>query len=58
MVMPMMGMSVFPRHAPQASMLVMGSLIGYLVYGVVLGLVAGKPQVNRLNTKSSCFSCN
>lgn len=58
LVMPMMGMGVFSSLAPQAPFLVMGSLIGHLVYGVVLGFVARKSQENRLNTKSSCFSCN
>lgn len=42
MVMPMMGMGLFSSHAPQAPLLVMGSLIGHLVYGAVLGLVTGR----------------
>ncbi|GAB4176394.1 MAG: hypothetical protein Kow00100_18400 [Geothermobacteraceae bacterium] len=57
-VMPMMGMGFFSSHAPQVPLLVMGSLAGHLVYGAVLGLTAKKPQENRLNTKSSCFSCH
>jgi hypothetical protein len=42
MVMPMMGMGFFSSYAPQASLLVMGSLLGHLVYGAVLGLVTGR----------------
>jgi uncharacterized membrane protein YagU involved in acid resistance len=38
-VMPMMGMPVFSGSA----VLAMGSLIGHLVYGVVLGGVYGAP---------------
>ena len=44
MVMPMMGMGVFTSHAPQAFPQVVGRLIGHLVYGGTLGLVAGRPE--------------
>jgi hypothetical protein len=39
-VMPMMGMGVFSGSATLA----MGSLIGHLVYGAVLGAVVGHPE--------------
>lgn len=58
MVMPMMDLGVFSSHAPQASLMVAGSLMGHLVYGAVLGLVARKPQENRRHTKSDCFTCS
>jgi len=38
-VMPMMGMGLFSSSPTMAT----GSLIGHLVYGLVLGAVAGKP---------------
>ena len=41
-VMPMMGMGLFTANAPNQMMLVMGSLIGHLVYGAVLGGVYGR----------------
>jgi uncharacterized membrane protein YagU involved in acid resistance len=42
MVMPIMGMGFFSSNAPHALLMVMGSLIGHLVYGAVLGLVTGR----------------
>lgn len=41
MVMPMMGMGFFSAKAPQPMMAVMGSLIGHIIYGAILGAVAG-----------------
>ena len=38
-VMPMMGMGLFSRSATLAG----GSLLGHLVYGIVLGAVIGEP---------------
>jgi uncharacterized membrane protein YagU involved in acid resistance len=38
-VMPMMGAGLFSSHTPAPLMMVMGSLIGHLVYGIVLGLI-------------------
>ncbi|MFN4218830.1 MAG: DUF6789 family protein [Candidatus Bipolaricaulia bacterium] len=38
-VMPMMGMGFFTINAPNTIMLVMGSLIGHLVYGAVVGAI-------------------
>lgn len=39
-VMPIMGAGIFSAHAPAPMMMVMGSLIGHLVYGAVLGPVS------------------
>lgn len=36
-VMPMMGAGLFSANTPAPMMMVMGSLIGHLVYGAVLG---------------------
>lgn len=41
MVNPMMGAGVFAVNTPAPMMMVMGSLIGHLVYGAVVGLVYG-----------------
>jgi hypothetical protein len=38
-MMPMMGMPVFSGSAVMAT----GSLVGHLVYGVVLGAMVGRP---------------
>ena len=40
-VMPMMGMGAFSTKAPEPGMTVMGSLIGHIIYGVLLGAIAG-----------------
>jgi len=42
MAMPMMGMGFFSAQAPLPLMGVMGSLIGHLVYGAILGGIAGR----------------
>jgi uncharacterized membrane protein YagU involved in acid resistance len=42
-VMPLMGMPVFSGSATMA----MGSLIGHLVYGAVVGAIQGEPQLSR-----------
>ncbi|MFQ5585020.1 MAG: DUF6789 family protein [Calditrichia bacterium] len=39
-VMPMMGAGVFASHTPAPILMVMGSLMGHRVYGVVLGWMA------------------
>ena len=46
MVMPVMGMGFFSAHTPSPVTAVMGSLIGHLLYGVVLGVMgtAGTQQ--------------
>lgn len=38
MVMPMMGMGIFSSNSPDPLKMVMGTLMGHLVYGLVLGL--------------------
>ena len=38
-VNPMMGAGVFASHTPAPALMVMGSLLGHVVYGAVLGLV-------------------
>lgn len=40
-VMPMMGNGVFSSGTPQPAMIVIGMLIGHLVYGSILGKLAG-----------------
>lgn len=42
MVMPIMGMGFFTSNAPNTIKLVMGSLIGHLVYGATVGAIYGK----------------
>lgn len=42
MVNPMMGAGFFASNTPAPLMMVMGSLLGHLVYGAVLGGVYGK----------------
>lgn len=41
MVNPMMGAGVFAMNTPAPMMMVMGSLLGHIVYGAVVGLVYG-----------------
>ena len=47
-VMPMMGMGFFSANAPQPVMAVIGSLIGHVIYGSILGWLAG-PQAVRVS---------
>ncbi len=46
MVMPMTGMGIFSSHTPSPVMSVMGSLVGHLIYGGILGAISisGTPQ--------------
>ena len=39
-VMPMMGAGLFSTNTPAPMMMVMGSLLGHVVYGAVLGVVS------------------
>ncbi|MCR4337684.1 MAG: hypothetical protein NUV91_07770 [Candidatus Omnitrophica bacterium] len=39
MVMPMAGMGIFSSASPQQMLMVMGSLIGHIVYGAILGKI-------------------
>lgn len=41
MVMPIMGMGMFSANTPAPAPMVLGSLIGHLVYGAILGQLAG-----------------
>lgn len=41
MVMPMMGMGMFSANTPRPGLMVLGSFIGHLIYGVILGQLAG-----------------
>ncbi len=41
MVMPMAGMGIFSSASPQQMLMVMGSLMGHLVYGAILGAIVG-----------------
>jgi len=43
MAMPMMGMGVFSGNTPEPGRMVIGALIGHLVYGLILGLMT-KPM--------------
>jgi len=46
MVMPMAGMGVFSSASPQQMLMVMGSLMGHLVYGAILGAIVGRGGCN------------
>ena len=47
----LMGMGVFVSHAPQSLLRIVGGLIGHLVYGGTLGLVAERAEkVERTNS--------
>ena len=41
MVMPIMGLGFFSSKAPAAMMGVIGSLIGHVAYGAILGAIVG-----------------
>jgi len=51
-VMPMMGMGFFTSSAPNAIMLVMGSLMGHIAFGAVVGGVYGIPLDNQTQTQA------
>jgi len=46
-VMPMMGAGFFSSHAPQPMMTVVGSLMGHIIYGAILGGVFGAEPVAK-----------
>ncbi len=50
MVMPMMGMGFFTINAPNTIMLVMGSLMGHLIYGAVVGAIYAPRYAQVLQT--------
>ena len=41
MVMPMAGMGFFSSASPQQMLMVMGSMMGHVVYGAILGVIFG-----------------
>lgn len=41
MVMPMAGMGIFSSASPQQMLMVIGSLMGHVVYGAILGAILG-----------------
>lgn len=47
MVNPMMGAGVFAANTPAPMLMVIGSLMGHLVYGGVLGAVYGSSTLKR-----------
>lgn len=53
MVNPIMGAGFFAAATPAPVMTVMGSLIGHLVYGAVVGLIYGGGQGQALKTAQS-----
>jgi len=46
-VMPMMGAGFFSSHAPQPMMTVVGSLLGHIIYGAILGGIYGAETVAK-----------
>jgi len=53
MVFPMMGAGLFASNTPAPMLTVMGSLMGHLVYGAVLGGVYGTKGALRVTTVPS-----
>ncbi len=49
-VMPMMGAGVFSSNTPTPILMVMGSLLGHLVYGAILGLTAENSTIENTAT--------
>ncbi len=47
LIMPIMGMGFFSAQTPQPMLSLMGSLVGHIIYGAVLAVIAGSP-VTRL----------
>lgn len=51
MLNPMMGAGLFAANTPVPLMMVMGSLVGHLVYGIIIGLVySGNPKALIANS--------
>ncbi|MHB1922096.1 MAG: DUF6789 family protein [Chitinophagaceae bacterium] len=48
MMMPMMGMGVFSAHSPDQVKMVMGTLLGHVVYGWILGLTTQPRKVKEV----------
>lgn len=47
MVMPMMGAGLFSSHLPHGGMMAVGSLMGHLIYGAVLGVLYGAGRTDN-----------
>lgn len=47
MVMPMMGKGVFSANTPAPMMMVLGTMMGHIVYGAILGAIAGEQAVRH-----------
>ena len=45
-VTPMMGMGFFSSRAPEPALMVAGSLVGHIIYGSLLGALAGHQAVH------------
>jgi hypothetical protein len=45
MVNPMMGVGIFASNTPAPALMVMGSLLGHIVYGAVVGVVSARAAV-------------
>ncbi len=56
MVNPVMGAGFFASNTPAPVMVVMGSLLGHLVYGAVLGAVYGLAGAKSSETSQPAFS--
>jgi protease I len=57
MVMPMMGMGSFSANSPQRTLVLMASFVAYLVYGAILGAIAGPQAVHgRKRLKGKKFA--
>ena len=48
MVMPMMGAGVFSSNTPTPMMMVMGSLVGHVVYGLILGAISKRCIIKEI----------
>ncbi|MDE2026966.1 MAG: hypothetical protein KGJ11_00315 [Candidatus Omnitrophica bacterium] len=46
MVMPMAGMGFFSSASSQQMLMIMGSLMGHVVYGAILGAIIGRGSCN------------
>ncbi|MCH7534251.1 MAG: DUF2938 family protein [Bacteroidetes bacterium] len=51
-VMPMMGAGLFSTNTPAPMLMVAGSLMGHLVYGVVLGAITKKIEASEPELKA------
>lgn len=47
MIMPVMGKGIFGINTPAPMMMVLGSMMGHIVYGAILGAIAGEQAVRH-----------